>query len=130
MELKTHLEAKKEILGKPVDLKTGKYAKVELLATDEMRVDSKGLIHGGFTFGVADYATMLAINHPNVVLGSSEVKFTAPVSVGDLMIANAKIIEKKGKRMLVDVEVTVEERTVLNGKMTCFVLDHHVLENT
>ncbi|MBD3205277.1 thioesterase [Candidatus Bathyarchaeota archaeon] len=130
MEVKTHLEAETELLGNPVEFKTGEYSIVELLAIESMRVDHRGLIHGGFTFGLADYAAMLAINHPNVVLGSSEVRFTSPVSVGDLMKANAKVIEKKDKRFLVEVVVTVGERVVLNGKMTCFVLDHHVLEKT
>ena len=32
-------------------------------------------------FGAADYAAMLAVNDPNVVLGNAELRFVAPVEV-------------------------------------------------
>lgn len=48
-----------------------------------MKVDSHGLIHGGFLFGAADYASMLAVNDPNVVLASAEVRFLRPLKSGD-----------------------------------------------
>jgi acyl-coenzyme A thioesterase PaaI-like protein len=44
-----------------------------------MAADQRGLVHGGFTFGLADYAAMVAVNDPNVVLGAAEVRFLAPV---------------------------------------------------
>ena len=62
----------------PVEVVGGSKAIVELTATPEMEADASGLTHGGFTFGLADYAAMLAVNHPNVVLGSAQTKFTSP----------------------------------------------------
>jgi len=128
MTIRTHLEAKESLLSFPLEVKSGEYAKVKLIASDKMKVDDRGLIHGGFTFGVADYAAMLAVNHPNVVLGASEVKFTAPVAVGDVMLAFAKIVTQEERRIIVEVKVTVNEKTVLKGNMTCYILDKHVLE--
>ncbi len=128
MTIRTHLEAKESLLGFPLEVKSGEYAKVKLIASDKMKVDDRGLIHGGFTFGVADYAAMLAVNHPNVVLGASEVKFTAPVAVGDVMLAFAKIVTQEERRIIVEVKVTVNEKTVLKGNMTCYILYKHVLE--
>jgi len=43
-----------------------------------MAVDQMGLVHGGFTFGAADFAAMAAVNDPNVVLVSSECRFFKP----------------------------------------------------
>ena len=63
-----------------------------------MAADSTGLTHGGFTFGLADYAAMLAVNHPFVVLGSAQVKFTAPVRTGETMRAEAKVRPSRGRR--------------------------------
>jgi acyl-coenzyme A thioesterase PaaI-like protein len=80
-KVKTHDKADPRLLGKLVILEKGK-AVVELTATVEMVVDDRGLVHGGFTFGLADYAAMLVINDPHVVLGSADVKFTAPVKAG------------------------------------------------
>lgn len=127
MEIKTHKLANSSLLGKPVEVADGE-AVVELKATDDMAVDEKGLIHGGFTFGLADYAAMLAVNHPNVVLGASDVRFLSPVQSGDMMVARAIISQLDGRRRVVNVGVKVEDRVVLSGTMICFVLDRHVLE--
>jgi len=129
MEIKTHKEAKERLVGKPLSVVDDQEALVELVATDEMSVDKTGLVHGGFTFGVADYAAMLAVNHPNVVLGGSECRFVAPVRVGDKMIAKAIVSEADGRKRKVEVEVSVGDQTVLRGLFTCFVLGKHVLEN-
>lgn len=79
-------------------------AVVELKAGEEMAVDRRGLIHGGFTFGLADYAAMLAMNHPYVVLGSSQVRFLAPVRIGDVMRGRAEVVKREGRRREVAVE--------------------------
>jgi len=129
METKTHKGAKERLVGKPLSVVDDQEALVELVATGEMSVDETGLVHGGFTFGVADYAAMLAVNHPNVVLGGTECRFVAPVRVGDKMTAKAFVSEIEGRKRKVEVEVSVGDQTVLRGLFTCFVLDKHVLEN-
>ncbi|RLI76182.1 thioesterase [Archaeoglobales archaeon] len=125
-KIKTHKLASKELVGEVMEIKE-KEAKVRLKALKEMAVDERGLIHGGFTFGLADLAAMVAVNHPNVVLGRAEVKFTKPVKVGDEIIAHAKVVEVKGKKNLVEVIVRVQDNIVLEGIFHCYVLDKHVL---
>jgi len=115
-------------MGTPVLIEDGVRSVVELTAVEDMAVDERGLIHGGFTFGLADYAAMLAVNDPNVVLGSADVRFTAPVRVGEKMRAEARVEGVEGKRRDVSVEVDVEGLPVLRGRMTCFVLGRHVLD--
>ncbi|MFB0558127.1 MAG: PaaI family thioesterase [Candidatus Bathyarchaeia archaeon] len=103
-------------------------AEIDLKADWDMAVDKKGLVHGGFTFGLADYAAMLAVNHPNVVLGKSESRFIAPVRVGDIMKAVATVAERDGRRREVAVQVTVEGKKVFEGTLTCYILERHVLD--
>jgi len=126
-KVKTHDKADPRLLGKPVILEKGK-AVVELTATVDMVVDDMGLVHGGFTFGLADYAAMLAVNDPHVVLGSADVKFTAPVKAGDRMVASGSVESVVGRRRDVSVEVAVDDRVVLRGAMACYVLERHVLD--
>ena len=92
-----------------------------------MAADDKGLVHGGFVFGLADYAAMLAVNDPNVVLGAASVKFLKPVAVGDRVVAEARVTEVKGRKHQVDVIVSRDQEPLLEGQLTCFVLDRHVL---
>jgi acyl-coenzyme A thioesterase PaaI-like protein len=103
-------------------------AKASLGTREEMCADQRGLIHGGFTFGLADYAAMLAVNDPHVVLGASECKFLAPVRLGETMEAHAVVKSEKGKKRNVEVNVDVNSERVFEGIFTCFVLDQHVLD--
>lgn len=127
MEVNTHEKADARLLGTPILLEKGT-AVVELTATEEMTIDDRGLIHGGFTFGLADYAAMLAVNDPLVVLGSADVKFTAPVKIGESMVATGVVDAVDGRRRDVSVEVSVGEKVVLEGTMVCYVLQRHVLD--
>jgi uncharacterized protein (TIGR00369 family) len=126
MTIQTHQKINRECFGTPVYLEEGS-SRVELLAIKSMAVDEKGLVHGGYIFGLADYAAMIAVNHPNVVLGASEVKFLKPVRTGETVIATATAEARQGKKQMVSVTVARKEEIVFSGSFTCFVLDRHVL---
>ena len=127
MKVNTHLEINENLCGKVLKVEED-YALVQLKTNESMKADSMGLIHGGFLFGAADYAAMVAVNDPNVVLGAAEVSFLKPVKSGDSIHAEAKVREKAGKKQIVEVVVSVEEEEVFKGNFTCFVLEKHVLE--
>jgi len=127
LEIKTHEKISKRLCGVPVKVEKGK-AEVELKTIPEMVADEKGLVHGGFVFGQADYAAMLAVNHPNVVLGSASVKFLKPVKVGDVLLAKAEVVKEEGKKRIVAVSVERNGEEVFAGEFVCFVLPKHVLE--
>ena len=127
MQLNTHLAIDISLCGRVIKLQE-KYAEVLLHTTRQMAVDEKGLVHGGFIFGAADYAAMSAVNDPLVVLGASVSKFVAPVKVGDTVLCKASVIELKGKKREVEVEAFVKERLVFEGSFTTFILEKHVLD--
>lgn len=128
MEANTHRALSRVLCGTPGALKVGS-AVVSLDTTDEMIADEEGLVHGGFIFGLADHAAMLAINQPTVVLGSAEVRFLAPVVVGDHLRAYARLAGVEGKRHRVDVQVKRGEQVVFEGTFVCVVPARHVLES-
>ncbi|HKK01293.1 MAG TPA: PaaI family thioesterase [Desulfuromonadales bacterium] len=125
MDVNTHLGISKKFVGEPISVAPGE-ASARLITTSEMVADEKGLIHGGFAFGLADYAAMLAVNDPFVVLGAADAKFLAPVSEGDILVAQAKVTEEKGKKRTVHCTVK-SQIPVFEGTFTCFVLEKHVL---
>ncbi|NJE54780.1 PaaI family thioesterase [Thermococcus sp. 21S9] len=128
MEQRTHKLTSERLVGRPLKIEPGK-AEVELLTTEEMAVDEYGLVHGGFTFGLADYSAMLAVNEPTVVLGKAEVKFLKPVKAGEGLIAKAEVIEDLGRKKIVKAEVFNEKNEkVFEGTFHCYVLERHVLE--
>jgi acyl-coenzyme A thioesterase PaaI-like protein len=126
-DIRTHDRIDRTLCGEAVSIGS-ETATVRFTTTDAMRVDDRGLVHGGFVFGLVDHAAMLAVNDPNVVLGSADVRFIAPVRVGDLVIATATVSEAKGKKRVLDVYAAIGDRKVLTGTMTAFVLDKHILD--
>ncbi|TAL16642.1 thioesterase [bacterium] len=127
MKQMTHLKISPTLVGK-IECVEPENAIATLKATPEMCADERGLVHGGFTFGLADYAVMVAVNDPNVVLGSSQVRFLRPVTAGQTMRAEAQVTSAEGKKRIVKVTVTVEGQPVMEGEMTAFVLPKHVLD--
>lgn len=103
-------------------------AEVELLTLPAMAADERGLVHGGFVFGLADYAAMLAVNEPLVVLAAAEVSFLRPVRVGERLRAVAVVAGDEGKRRGVECTVRGEAGEVMRGRFDCVVPTRHVLE--
>ena len=126
VDTNTHLAIDTEWVGTPLALGDGS-ARVTLTTHARMAADSRGLVHGGFVFGLADYAAMLAVNDPFVVLGSSEARFLKPVVVGDVVVASAVRESTAGKKHIVKVTCTRADEPVFEGTFTCFVLPGHVL---
>ena len=129
MEQRTHERIAPHLCGRPVELGAGR-ARVVLETTREMAADAQGLVHGGFTFGLADYAAMLAVNEPTVVLASAQVKFLGPVVAGDRVEAEAAVERSEGRRRWIRVVVRRDGTPVLEGELLAAVLDRHILSAT
>jgi acyl-coenzyme A thioesterase PaaI-like protein len=127
MTQNTHRSIDPTLVGKVTKIEPD-FAEVLLHTTQRMAADVQGLVHGGFVFGAADYAAMCAVNDPYVVLGASDVRFVAPVRVGDAVVCRARVMQTRGKKQVVSVEAFVAEKKVLEGTFTTFVLEEHVLE--
>ncbi len=126
-EIRTHKLINRELCGTPEISGTGK-ARVTMKATGLMSADEQGLIHGGFVFGMADYAAMLAVNDPFVVLAASDCRFIKPCRTGDLLTAEAEVTASEGKKRSVQVCVFRGKDTVFTGTFSCAVLQKHVLD--
>lgn len=125
-EPKTHESIDRELCGEPVEIEEGR-AVVEFEAREAMRVDERGLVHGGFVFGLADHAAMLAVNEPTVVLTGAQTTFERPVEVGDTVLAEGDVTDRDGRARQVEVVATVEEQKVFEGTFETYVPEEHVL---
>jgi len=126
MNCTTHLAINTDLCGTVTALEEGRCV-VTLTTTSDMAADAQQLVHGGFVFGMADYAAMCAVNDPYVVLGAAETSFLKPVRVGEILTAEAVVEEVKGKKRMVPVTVRRGVEEVFKGTFTCFVLESHVL---
>lgn len=124
---RTHLQIDRSLCGELVTLGPGR-AELTLTTLPAMAVDDRGLVHGGFVFGLADHAAMLAVNDPNVVLGAASTRFLKPLRVGEVVLARASVSAEAGRKRSVAVEVLRGDEPVMTGEFTCFVLERHVLD--
>jgi acyl-coenzyme A thioesterase PaaI-like protein len=127
IELNTHKKINQTLCGKLIE-QDEKYAKVKFEATEEMAVDELGLIHGGFTFGAADFCAMATVNHPNVVLTNSKSRFLAPVKVGDIVIFESEMVFDDDRRQEINVIGKIDDIKVYEGIFGTVVLKKHVLK--
>ncbi len=124
--LNTHERVNTVYSGEIVKMEVG-YAKVMLETIEAMRADEVGLVHGGFIFSAADFAAMVAVNEPNVVLASCNCLFLAPVRVGDTVMLEANEHQKNGRKRNVTVRGYVHEIKIFEGEFKTVVTERHVL---
>lgn len=124
---RTHRWLDPRLCGRLLELAPG-LSRVALELTAEMVADERGLVHGGFVFGLADHAAMLAVNRPTVVLAAAEVRFLVPVVVGDLLVAEARVESAEGRKQRLAVTVSRDGEPVMTGGFTAVVPDRHVLD--
>jgi acyl-coenzyme A thioesterase PaaI-like protein len=124
--LNTHERINTVYSGEVIKLESG-YAKVVLDTIEVMRADELGLVHGGFIFSAADFAAMVAVNEPNVVLASCNCLFLSPVRVGDTVTFEATEHQKEGRKRNVTVRGFVHEIKVFEGEFKTVVTERHVL---
>jgi acyl-CoA thioesterase len=77
-------------------------------------VNGHAIGHGGLTFALADSAFAFACNSYNrtTVAAGAEIRFRAPVRLGDELLATATERSREGRDGVYDVTVTVEETVV------------------
>lgn len=125
--LKTHELINGAYSGDLDEIKEG-YAKVTLITTEDMRVDTYGLVHGGFIFSAADFAAMAAVNDSKVVLVAANCEFLSPVRVGDEVVFTARVRHKDGRKREVQVIGKMLDIKVFKATMKTVILEKHVLK--
>jgi len=125
--IQTHERINQNLSGEVVKIELG-YVELKLTTISEMLADDVGLIHGGFIFGAADYAAMLAVNERNVVLVASDCQFLSPVKLHDEVDFIARVRNKEGRKRNVHVEAFVHEIKVFEGEFKTVITEKHVLK--
>jgi len=125
--IKTHEKINQDLCGEIIKMEEG-YVEVRLTTIPDMLADEVGLIHGGFIFGSADYAAMLAVNERNVVLVASDCQFLSPVKLHDVVNVVARVRHKEGRKRNVHVQGFVLDIKVFEGEFKTVITEKHVLK--
>lgn len=110
-------------------IKEQKYGKATVLleATNKMVLDKQGLVHSGYLFSSAAYCALLAVNEPNGIMIGAEVKFLAPIELGNEVLFRAETLQEDTKKREVKVEGFVLDIKIFDGMFYVAVFEKHVL---
>jgi acyl-CoA thioesterase len=126
IELKAYNLISQSLCGTVEELRDG-YARIKLIANDEMAVDKKGLIHSGFVFAAANFAAVAAVNKANVILAVAQCNFLAPLKVEDEVIFEATTQQLTARKRTITVIGTMNNIKVFVGDFSVVITDKHVL---
>ncbi|TLD82932.1 hypothetical protein LS70_006490 [Helicobacter sp. MIT 11-5569] len=110
-------------------IKEQSYGKASVLleVTNKMVIDKTGLIHSGYLFSSAAYCALLAVNEPNGIMIGAEVKFLAPIELGNEVLYRAETLQEDTKKREVKVEGFVLDIKIFDAIFYIAVFDKHVL---
>jgi acyl-CoA thioesterase len=77
-------------------------------------VNGNSMAHGAVVFAVADQAFAMAANTvlPFAATADASIQFVSPTRAGDVLTATARTSFHDGRRAVIDVDVTVDSRTI------------------
>ena len=111
-----------------IDIAFG-YSKIQMTVREEM-INGFGIAHGGITFAFADSAFAFACNSNGKITVALDVSisFSKAVKFGDILIAEAKEINKTNRTGLYLIEVkNQQDELVALFKGTCFRTEKDLL---
>lgn len=84
------------------------------LTITPQQVNAHNFAHGGVVFALADQALAMAANTllPLAVTSDAQIQYLAPVRAGDEVVALARTSHHDQRRVVIDVEVSVNGETV------------------
>lgn len=126
-DLLTHQKIRTSLSGNIISLDNST-SRTSLQTTNEMSVDSLGLIHSGFIFGAAEYAAAIAVNEENLVIIAAKTKFLAPAKSGDLIEFEAKAKFEDSRKREIRVTGEISEIKIFEGVFQAVVLEKHILK--
>ena len=107
---------KGEIVGELIDLERG-HTGISLLKVSEDMVFYKNHIaKGHFIFSQANSLALAVIDAPMAVTGVANIKYKAPVKVGEMLVAKAEVIRQRSNKFFVWVKTRNEVQEVFRAK--------------
>ncbi len=113
----------KEISGELLDLELGKSGISLLRITDDMVFEKSKIAKGEYMFSQANSLALALIDAPIAVTGVANMKYKAPVFVGDKLIARAELKHRRGNKFFVWVKIKNVAKEVFRAKFILVSLE-------
>ena len=111
-----------ELIGKLLELVIGEKARSELMIDESMVLAKARVARGHYLFAQANSLAIALVDAPMALTGSVELKFIRPVQLGEIVIAEGKVLKRKQSKYWVQVSVKVDSEEVLRGNWVLFAI--------
>lgn len=113
-----------DVMGELLDLKLGQSGRSSLVADRSMGFSDRPIVRGHYIFGQANSLAVAVVDAEKALTGSVQMRFLQPVNVGETIVAEAQVVQRRGPTWLVSVESKVQGRVVFRGMFTVFSFEN------
>jgi acyl-coenzyme A thioesterase PaaI-like protein len=112
-----------ELIGELLELVIGERARSKLIIDESMVLAKARVARGHYLFAQANSLAIALVDAPMAVTGSVELKFIRPVQLGEIVVAEGKVLKRKQNKYWVQVSVQVATEEVLRGNWVLFAIN-------
>lgn len=112
-----------ELIGELRELVIGERARSELTIDESMVLAKARVARGHHLFAQANSLAIALVDAPIALTGSVELKFMRPVQLGEVVVAEGKVVKRKGNKYWVQVVETVDNKEALVGNWILFAME-------
>lgn len=113
----------KEVSGELIDLELGKSGISLLNITEDMVFEKSRVAKGEYMFAQANSLALALIDAPMALTGVANMKYKAPVHVGDKLVAKAELKHRRGNKFFVWVKIKNGTKEVFRAKFILVSLE-------
>ena len=113
----------KEVSGELIDLELGKSGISLLNITEDMVFEKSRVAKGEYMFAQSNSLALALIDAPMAVTGVANMKYKAPVHVGDKLVAKAELKHRRGNKFFVWVKIKNGTKEVFRAKFILVSLE-------
>ena len=112
-----------EVSGELLDLELGKSGISLLNVTEDMVFEKSRVAKGEYMFAQANSLALALIDAPMAITGVANIKYKAPVHVGDKLVAKAELKHRRGNKFFVWVKIKNGTKEVFRAKFILVSLE-------
>lgn len=113
----------REVSGELLDLELGKSGISLLNVTEDMLFEKSRVAKGEYMFAQANSLALALIDAPMAITGVANIKYKAPVHLGDKLVAKAELKHRRGNKYFVWVKIKNGTKEVFRAKFILVSLE-------
>lgn len=114
-----------EVVGELIDLELGRSGISLMNITEDMVFAKTQAARGHYVFSQANSLALAVIDAPMAMTGVANIKYKAPVHIGEKLVAKAEVVKVRGNKYFIWVKTRNEKQEVFRAKFIMVSLENN-----